>query len=839
VAPRAVDDSAPLMHIDWIRWFQKLATAIQQPLTPGMIPDIPFTKIAMTLSPRLLGRTTAGAGAAEQIIVTAPLTLAAGALGITGVALTRVDDVNVTLTLSAGAPTALVTATSLTLGWTGTLSAARGGTGFGSYAVGDLLYADTTTTLAKLADVSAGSYLRSGGVGVAPLWSTAKLPNTATTGDVLYASASNVYSNLADVAAGSYLRSGGVTTAPVWSTLTIPNTATTGDLWYASAANTVIARGIGSASDVLTVSGGLPVWSASAPVAATVTIVDDTTTNATMYPTWVTAASGNLPLKVSSTKLALNPSTGILTIGNAPTGTRVNIVGAGGAATISETFSGEANPRWAIGRDLGAGNRPGIGFGPGGATALDAVMYRSGASMMSFSGAAGIFVGMNTITPRRILDVLSSSASQMRLTQTDNSVYTDFQTTSTGDLYINPVGGGKVGIMTSAPGNLLSLGLAGTTRGEMNFAGNTSGVLVLRGPSTASGTLTLPAGTTDFSATGGTAQVVKQTSAGGAFTVATVDASELAGTTLASNVVTSSLTTVGTLGSLTVTGLITANGGILVNGGSFAAGRIYSDGTSGTVISGRAGATYDFRLLNSAGTPVMNVATGTSTAAFAGAITVAGVTTFSNTVNFDGTVNITTNNVLLLGKDTGGTLRGLIGMNNADKVSIASSGNAVLVGGATAISSTLDVSGAVTLTAKVTKYNNVTTAGWGVPAIYGSGRSTAQTAAVASVAAYTVPAADGSFRIDANVLVTTSTTHNFTVAVDYTDEGNTARTLTLTFSSLAGALLTAITNVTGAGPYEGLELRIRCKASTAITVKTVGTFTTVTYNVEATIEQVA
>lgn len=42
-------------------------------------------------------------------------------------------------------------------------------------------------------------------------------------------------------------------------------------------------------------------------------ITDDTTTNADMYPTWVTANTGNLPQKVTSTKLKFNPSTGILT----------------------------------------------------------------------------------------------------------------------------------------------------------------------------------------------------------------------------------------------------------------------------------------------------------------------------------------------------------------------------------------------------------------------------------------------------------------------------------------------------------------------------------------------
>ena len=49
-----------------------------------------------------------------------------------------------------------------------TILANRGGTGFASYAVGDLLFADTTTTLAKLADVAVGNALISGGVASAP-----------------------------------------------------------------------------------------------------------------------------------------------------------------------------------------------------------------------------------------------------------------------------------------------------------------------------------------------------------------------------------------------------------------------------------------------------------------------------------------------------------------------------------------------------------------------------------------------------------------------------------------------------------------------------------------------
>jgi hypothetical protein len=48
--------------------------------------------------------------------------------------------------------------------------ATAGGTGLTSFAVGDLIYANTTTTLASLADVATGNALISGGVSTAPSW---------------------------------------------------------------------------------------------------------------------------------------------------------------------------------------------------------------------------------------------------------------------------------------------------------------------------------------------------------------------------------------------------------------------------------------------------------------------------------------------------------------------------------------------------------------------------------------------------------------------------------------------------------------------------------------------
>lgn len=122
--------------------------------------------------------------------------------------------------------------TSGTITLAGTLVAANGGTGQSSYAVGDLLYASTTSALSKLADVATGNTLISGGVGVAPSWGKVGLTThvsgtlgagnggtglaSYTTGDIVYASGASTLASLADVATGNSLISGGVGVAPSW-----------------------------------------------------------------------------------------------------------------------------------------------------------------------------------------------------------------------------------------------------------------------------------------------------------------------------------------------------------------------------------------------------------------------------------------------------------------------------------------------------------------------------------------------------------------------------------------------------------------------------------------------
>jgi len=147
-----------------------------------------------------------------------------------------------------------------------------------------------------------------------------------------------------------------------------------------------------------------------------------------------------------------------------------------------------------------------------------------------------------------------------------------------------------------------------------------------------------------------------------------------------------------------------------------------------------------------------------------------------------------------------------------------------------------DNSGNAGLKGKMNTYNNISTTGWGTPAIYGQGRQTAQAGAIASLASYTVGASDGSFIVSGNILITAFTAGTISMTVAYTDEGNTARTLTLNFSSVGGVLATT---AGAAGAFEGVPLHIRAKASTAITVATTVSVFTGTYNCESVIAQIA
>jgi hypothetical protein len=150
---------------------------------------------------------------------------------------------------STGLTPATATTGAITLA--GTLIAVNGGTGFGSYAVGDLLYANTTTTLAKLADVATGNALISGGVTTAPAWGKIGLTthvsgilptanggtnlSSFTSGGAVYATSTTALTTgtlpVGSGGSGATSLTGyvyGNGTSPFTASATIPNTAITG-----------------------------------------------------------------------------------------------------------------------------------------------------------------------------------------------------------------------------------------------------------------------------------------------------------------------------------------------------------------------------------------------------------------------------------------------------------------------------------------------------------------------------------------------------------------------------------------------------------------------------------
>lgn len=211
-----------------------------------------------------------------------------------------------------------------------------------------------------------------------------------------------------------------------------------------------------------------------------------------------------------------------------------------------------------------------------------------------------------------------------------------------------------------------------------------------------------------------------------------------------------------------------------------------------------------------------------------GAITTSGTLTLGGTLGVaNGGTNITSYAV--------GDLLYASGSTTLSKLSDIAIGNALISGGVTTAPSwgkiglTTHISGVL----PVANGGTGSSSALGIPLIVGNDRKTGLTATQA-LATFTVPASDTSYQISANVNVTAFAVGTFNVQVAYTDETNTAQTLKLNFSSVTGTIGLTIA---ATGPFEGIEAHIRCKASTTIIVSSVGTFTSLTYNMEERIVQ--
>lgn len=367
---------------------------------------------------------------------------------VTDIASSATGDVlwnNGTGTLSFGPLTSLGTVT--TGVWDATpVAAPFGGTGQNTYSVGDLLYASATNALARLADVASGSFLRSGGVGVAPGWSATVYPNSATAGDILYASGANTYANLADVAAGSYLRSGGVGAAPVWSTTTLPNAAALGDLMYASAANTYsdLAGNTSATKKFLTQTG---------------------TGSASAAPGWNTIAASDLP---GSFNGFANPTANVgLAVVNGIAATAMRSDAAPALdQTIAPTW--QSNHRFTpasgvaiaiTGVAAAAGISVAQGTGAAAAGLVITTTSNSGNGSIQITGGTGVFAGIslagNGATPGTNDFVLFQNTNSDAFITARSAVAMHFQINGTDRILLDSSGNttikGNIGFNSTAP----------------------------------------------------------------------------------------------------------------------------------------------------------------------------------------------------------------------------------------------------------------------------------------------------------------------------------------------------------------------------------------------------
>lgn len=271
----------------------------------------------ITTAKQYLSQTGSGAASA------APAWATVSGADVTGAALTRVDDTNVTATLGGTPATALLRATSITLGWTGQLAVSRGGTSLASLTAFNLIVGNGTGTPALVApSATSGIPLVSQGAASNPAYSTAVVAGGGT----------------------------GNTTFTAYSVICAGTTAT-GAFQNVS--------GVGTANQVLVSNGAsaLPTWQAvPGLVPSALTRTDDTNvtltlggspTVALLAATSITAGwTGQLSVPRGGTGNSTFTAYSVVCAGTTATGTFQNVSGLGSSGQVLTSNGAAALPTW-------------------------------------------------------------------------------------------------------------------------------------------------------------------------------------------------------------------------------------------------------------------------------------------------------------------------------------------------------------------------------------------------------------------------------------------------------------------------------------------------------------
>jgi len=424
---------------------------------------------------------------------------------------------------------------SLSAGVTGTLPATNGGTGQSLYAVGDLLYADTTTSLAKLADIATGNVLLSGGVSTAPAWGKVSLTTaisgilplanggtnanlTASNGGIAWSNASQLQI-LSGTATARQMLQSGATATPAWSTTTWPATTTANQLLYSSSTSVVGEITTANSSVLITNGSGAPSWSTTLPAHTVTTsltvplIIGGSGTTGTILTLQTTSGTGTTDT-IAFTG-GTNGGTTFATLAAAG----LRITSAGSSAFAVGRQGGTTGPAFSVDASTGS-QTAGLkvtGAALNGTVAI-AVTDTSGATNLTIDALSTGTIGIGTVSTGVVTITSGGTAPQgtgayVRATSpslttpalgvaTATSLAINGATIGTNGLAVT----GTVAIsstMTSGihtiagAGPQVVLGTNATTLGSIQMFGNTSGSVTLQ-PAAAAGstTLTLPATTT-------------------------------------------------------------------------------------------------------------------------------------------------------------------------------------------------------------------------------------------------------------------------------------------------------------------------------------------------------